>query len=184
MLSGATFPLAVRMVVSDAALAGVGVGRIAAVNTLGGIVGSLAVGFAALRVAQADAERHDHERRERADRCLRLVALAERGRGRAAIAALASLLAWLAIPRLLPTRVPDDYLADGDRLVAVREGLQSNLAVVRREGVLDLEIDRLRQGQNRKTQQIMAAHLPMLMHEHPRRVVVVGVGAGRRRRAS
>jgi spermidine synthase len=62
--------------------------------------------------------------------------------------------------------------------VDFREGLQSNLAVVRRESVLNLEIDRLWQGQALKTHQIMAAHLPMLLHPHPRRVLVVGVGAG------
>ena len=47
-LSGAAFPLAVRMVVGDPRLAGVGVGRMAAANTLGGIAGALLIGFVTL----------------------------------------------------------------------------------------------------------------------------------------
>jgi spermidine synthase len=41
-----------------------------------------------------------------------------------------------------------------------------------------LESDRWWQGQDRKTHQIVAAHLPMLLHPDPRRVLVVGAGAG------
>src|SRR6185503_18504002 len=48
ILGGAAFPLMVRMVVDDPARAGPGVGRITAFNTLGGIVGSLAIGFLAV----------------------------------------------------------------------------------------------------------------------------------------
>jgi len=39
-------------------------------------------------------------------------------------------------------------------------------------------IDRLWQGQDQKTHQIVAAHLPMLLHPRPRRVLVVGIGSG------
>lgn len=74
--------------------------------------------------------------------------------------------------------MPADFLANGGELVAMREGLEANVAVVRREGRLSLEIDRWWQGEARRTHQIMAAHLPMLLHPAPRRVVVVGVGAG------
>ena len=48
VLSGASFPLAVRMAVSDPALTARGLGNIAAVNTLGGIVGSILAGFVLL----------------------------------------------------------------------------------------------------------------------------------------
>ena len=41
-----------------------------------------------------------------------------------------------------------------------------------------LEIDRWWQGQDRRTHQIMAAHVPMICHPEPQRVLVVGVGAG------
>jgi SAM-dependent methyltransferase len=41
-----------------------------------------------------------------------------------------------------------------------------------------LEIDRLWQGSDRKNQQTLAAHVPMLLHPRPRRVLVVGAGTG------
>ena len=45
VLSGVSFPLAISMVVRDPRRAGIGVGRMSALNTAGGIIGSLAVGF-------------------------------------------------------------------------------------------------------------------------------------------
>lgn len=179
VLSGAAFPLAVRMVVSDPALAASGVGRIAALNTLGGIAGSLLVGFVALPSLGL----------ERSLYLLTALGLAsgfvawfglERPRARAGrlVAAVIAVAAAVAIPLLARTRVPDDFLARPEERVSVREGLMSNLAVVKREGVLFFEIDRLWQGQDRKTHQIMAAHLPLVLHPDPRRVLVVGAGAG------
>ena len=179
ILSGASFPLAVRMVVGDPALAGIGVGKVAALNTLGGIAGSLAVGFVALPRLGLEASTLVTTGLSVAAGVLAWLVL-ERSWPlplRAAAAGL-SVMAWLGIPHLLRTRVPADYLANGGELVAFREGLESELAIVRREGVLNLEINRLWQGQGRKTHQIMAAHLPMLLHPRPRRVLVVGVGAG------
>jgi spermidine synthase len=179
ILSGASFPLAVRMIVDDPALAGFGVGRIAAFNTLGGIVGSLAIGFLALPRLGLHASLLVTTGASVATGIAawmlldRATALGVRLAVSAAGAAL-----WIAVPSLERTRLPAAYLANGGELVDYREGLQSDLAVVRREGVLNLEIDRLWQGQSRKTHQIMAAHLPMLLHPHPRRVMVVGVGAG------
>ena len=48
ILSGASFPLAVRMVVENISSASIGTGRMAAINTLGGIFGALVVGFVCL----------------------------------------------------------------------------------------------------------------------------------------
>ncbi len=180
ILSGASFPLAVRMVVASPAWAGIGIGTMIAVNTLGGIAGALTVGFWLL----------PHAGLEAGVRLCTIASLAagfavwtwlDRSTSRTARLAGASLggLAWLAILVLLPTRLPADYLAEPDHLVAYREGFESNLAVVRRaSGGLALEADRWWQGQDRKTHQIMAAHLPMLLHPDPKRVLVVGVGAG------
>ena len=50
VLSGASFPIAVRLWVDDPSRAGIGVGRVAAINTVGGILGSLAFGFAGLPI--------------------------------------------------------------------------------------------------------------------------------------
>ena len=48
ILSGMTFPLAMRLACDHASQVSAGVGRLAALNTWGGILGSLAVGFVAL----------------------------------------------------------------------------------------------------------------------------------------
>jgi spermidine synthase len=179
ILSGISFPLAVRLVVDDPALAGIGVGRVAALNTLGGIVGSLAIGFVALPRLGLEGSTLLTTGISVSAGLAAVLALEQRGSfvARSVVAGLGVVL-WLAIPRLTKTRLPADYLANGGELVAFREGLESDLAIVRREGVPNLEINRLWQGQGRKTHQIMAAHLPMLLHPQARRVLVVGVGAG------
>lgn len=178
-LSGAAFPLAVRMAVSDPALAGRGLGRVTSLNTLGGIAGALLAGFALLpRMGlQAGME---------ITTAIGILAgfgawtLLPPARPRAGLVAAMALvaLAWFAIPRFTGTRVPADFLASGADLVEAREGLETNLAVLRRDGILSLEIDRWWQGESRRTHQIMAAHLPMLLHPSPKRVLVIGIGAG------
>lgn len=179
VLSGASFPLAVRLVVTDVAHVGRGVGRMAAVNTAGGIAGSLLVGLVALPALGL----HDSIILTTGLAVAAgVVAWSALGRGperlRRIPASGVAVAAWLAVPQVLATRLPHDFLAPADDLVAVREGLQSNLAVVERDGDLQLEIDRWWQGQARKNHQIFAAHLPMLLHADPQRVLVVGAGAG------
>lgn len=179
LLSGLSFPLAIRMAVRDAAVAGRGVGRMTALNTAGGIAGSLATGFLVLPGVGLE-------------RTLSLVtgtslaigfvawlllepALSRRA-GRALAAAAAAL--WLAIPILSGTRLPQDFLARGRPLVDFREGLNAQMAIVREGGLTQLEIDRLWQGESRKTHQVVAAHVPMLFAPHTERVLVVGLGPG------
>jgi spermidine synthase len=94
-----------------------------------------------------------------------------------ALAAL-PVAAWIAVPFALRTRIPQDFLGQNGALIAFREGLTSNVAVVRTGEALQLEIDRWWQGQDTKTHQIMAAHVPMLLHPDPRSVLVVGAGTG------
>ena len=182
--SGAAFPLAVRMVVDDPALSSVAVGRMTALNTFGGIVGSLLVGFFALPWLGLMASVHltsgasmlagvaawlmftRHTDREGPDP------------RRYAPAALA-MLAWIGLPLISDARYPRDLLAPEDRqLLAYREGRAANVAVVKKDDVIELTIDRLWQGQNRKNHQIMAAHVPMVLHPDPQSVLVIGVGAG------
>lgn len=178
IFAGASFPLAVRAVAeSGGPLAG-HVGRMSAVNTLGGIAGSLAAGFVGLPRLGIQASA--------------LVAtgvsvgvgiaawLLASGRPRLRDFAFPALAAgaWLAIPAVLGTRVPADYLADGGVLVDHGEGLTSNVAVVRSNGLLQLRIDHWWQGEERKTHQIVGPHLVMLLHPDPRAVLVVGAGTG------
>ncbi len=179
VLSGASFPLAIRMVLSEPALAGMSVGKMTALNTLGGILGSLAAGFVLLPLLGM------HFTLLLLTGLALLIgfaawALLERElswRLRGSLVGLAS-LAWLATPLTAGTRLPQDFLAERGALVDFREGLGSHLAVVRRNSVLRLEIDLLWQGQDRKCHQVMAAHIPMLIDPGARRVAVIGLGTG------
>jgi spermidine synthase len=183
VLSGAAFPLGVRMVVDDPAFAGIGVGRLSAVNILGGIAGSLTAGFALLPVFGQQAT------------LLFTTGLSLAGGFVAWIfldrslslplrwtAVASSLIVWLALPIASGTRLPADFLVNpksGNYLIAYSEGLSSNLAVIQKSsGEKVLEINRLWQGQDMKNHQIMAAHVPMLLRSDPRSVLLVGVGAG------
>ncbi|MGH7724232.1 MAG: fused MFS/spermidine synthase, partial [Candidatus Eiseniibacteriota bacterium] len=188
VLPGASFPLAVRMVVTTPAWAGLGLGTMLAINTLGGIAGALVIGFFVLPGFGLEAGARLCTGLSLAAGILAWIGL-ERSAGPAPrpaprpvprlILAAAAIAVWLAIPGLTGTRVPADFLADRSLLVAMREGVESNVAVVRRSaGGIALEIDRWWQGQDRKTHQVIAAHLPMLVHPRPRTVLLVGVGAG------
>ena len=118
VLSGVSFPLAVRMVVDQPAESGVGVGRMTALNTLGGIAGSLIVGFLVLPLLG-----------------LQLTLLLTTGTSLAigfaawlllerTVAPLAryvlivlAVSIWVAIPLLAGTRLPADFLAGHGHLV-------------------------------------------------------------------
>ena len=179
ILSGASFPLAVRMVVEDTSTVSIGTGRMAAINTLGGILGALVIGFVCLPAFGLKIS-------------LLFITGVSLANGFAAwmwldrnfsllfrgTAIVISLLIWIGIPLATGTRIPADFLGERGSLVAFREGVGSNLAVIRSKNLLTLEIDRLWQGENSKNQQVMAAHIPMLFHPNPRNVLVVGVGTG------
>ncbi len=181
-LSGALFPLANRLAAVDPALAAAGAGRLAALNTAGGIAGALAFGFAFLPRWGLDASLRLATGLGVATAGAAWLLLARPDSGPRRLAPLAATAVaaacWLAAPRLLPTRLPADHLAPRAHLVDFREGQASHLAAVRGRGGLNLEIDRLWQGRDGKTHQIMAAHVPMLLHPQPRRVLVVGIGTG------
>ena len=180
ILSGASFPLAVRMVVEDASRASIGTGRMAAINTLGGILGSLLIGFVGLPIFGIKFS-------------LLFITGVSLLTGFAAWfwidktfsplfrggAVAGALLIWICIPFASRTQIPADFLADGRQLVTFREGFDGDLAVIRRdEEWIELEIDRWWQGSNLKNQQVVGAHIPMLLHPDPKNVLVVGAGTG------
>ncbi len=178
VLSGAAFPLAIRLVTDNAEYTSGVAGNLIAVNTLGGILGSLLIGFAGIPFFGLE-------------KCLFFITganlvigisawflLDEKYRVFKYVAALVAVLVYLGIPYFSQTQVPADFIGEGRDLVAFREGYGANMAVVRREDDLELEIDRWWQGGRKKNHQIMAAHVPMLLHPDPRRVVVVGAGTG------
>jgi spermidine synthase len=179
VLSGMSFPIAIRMVVDRPVLAGVGVGKMTAVNTFGGILGSLGVGFIVLPLFGTQT-------------CLMLttgislfigfIALCVLERSvkpivRIGLIAL-SFVVWLGIPFVTGTRIPQDILGLQYQLVDFREGIGSNLSVIKEDFQLQLHINRMWQGTNKKNQQIMAAHIPMMLHDSPQKVLVIGLGTG------
>ena len=180
ILSGASFPLAVRMVVEDASRASIGTGRMAAINTLGGILGSLLIGFVGLPIFGIKFS-------------LLFITGISLLTGFAAWfwidktfsplfrggAVAGALLIWVCLLFTSGTQIPADFLADGRQLVAFREGFDGDLAVIRRDKEwIELEIDRWWQGSNLKNQQVVGAHIPMLLHPNPKNVLVVGAGTG------
>jgi spermidine synthase len=183
VLSGAAFPLGIRMAVGDPRFASAGVGQLYAVNTIGGIAGSLAAGFVMLPTFGQQWTLLIMTGLSLAGGFVAWI-LVDRNLSPAArwLAVISSLAAWLLLPAASGTRLPADFLVDsktGNYLIAYREGLSSNLAVIQKsDGIRSLEINRLWQGQDRKNHQIMAAHVPMLLRSNPRSVLLVGVGAG------
>ncbi len=179
ILAGAAFPLAIRMVLDDPRLSALSVGRMAALNTLGGIVGALLIGFVGLPVWGLAASLRMLTALALTSGFVAWLALARTTplQLRLGLVILASAV-WFVLPLALDTRLPADFLAPRQQLVDYQEGYTSSLAMVRNKGALQLEIDRLWQGKDIKTHQIMAAHVPMLLHPSARQVLVVGVGTG------
>lgn len=183
VLSGAAFPLGIRMVLEDPAFAGISVGRLAAVNTLGGIAGSLLVGFVVLPFFGQQSTLLFTTGLSLFGGFVAWIVL---GQGSSAAvrwsAVVALLIVWLGLPIATGTHLPKDFLFNektGDTLIAYQEGLSSNLAVLERPwGTRVLEINRMWQGQNVRNHQIMAAHVPMLFRTDPHSVLLIGAGAG------
>ncbi len=179
ILGGASFPLAVRMVVEDASAAGSGTGKIAAVNTLGGIAGALAIGFVGLPLFGLETSLLFTTGTSLAIGFAAWIFLDRQTALALKVALIALCLGiWLGIPHLTASRIPADFLGKREELVDFREGYGSDLAVIRKDRGLQLEINRWWQGRTRKTHQVMAAHVPMLLHSAPQKVLVVGVGTG------
>ena len=179
ILSGASFPLAMRLVIEDPMTAGHQVGRMVALNTLGGITGSLLSGFVGIPFAGLHTTLL----------CVTgisvitgVTAWLRIAQGTPLPARFVGILVavgvWIAIPVTSKTRVPADFLAAPEQLIAYREGWDANLAAVAQGSERVLEINRLWQGTTARTHQIMAAHIPMLLHPEAKSVLVVGVGVG------
>ena len=177
--SGVSFPLAYRMVAASAINSGRDFGFLTAINTLGGIAGSLLVGFYLLPAMGM---------------YLTLILLTTISLiiGLATLFICADKITWLCrriiaygvtaallgIVLFSGTRLPADFLGGKQSMIELAEGISSFIAVVNRDGDKTLEIDRMWQGINQKGHQIMAAHIPMLLHQDPKNVLVIGMGTG------
>jgi spermidine synthase len=76
------------------------------------------------------------------------------------------------------TSLPADFLAGKHAMIEFAEGISSFIAVLYKDGSKTLEIDRMWQGENQKGHQILAAHIPMILHQDPKQVLVIGMGTG------
>ena len=181
VLSGASFPLANRLALRDPALSAASVGRMTAFNTVGGIVGSLVVGFFILPgfgLAAGVKIITGVGLATGVAALLLLEPMSVRSRNLRLGLAAAGVALWLGIPLLTGVSLPASFLGRGGHLLDYTEGHSATLSTVEVEGVMRLEIDNLWQGNDTKGHQIMAAHLPALLHPAPRDVLVIGVGVG------
>ena len=178
LFSGMTFPLLVEFAEQNVENRGAISGLISAANTIGGILASLIFGF---------------------------IILPKLGIGWtiviiASITLISIIIAYKSSPRnysflflvlpiiaLLflwrtPSKFVQDFLIDNsssNRLIHFEEGELSTISVYKNGEYKTMKIDRLWQGESRKTRQIMAAHIPMLLS--PKKVndvAVIGVGPG------
>ncbi len=182
IISGICFPLINRLAISDYTQSSVSVGQMSAINILGGVLGSISIGFiflpnfglqislqfiTAIALATgfiAILTRYQQQSLLKATRKLAWMTI--------------PVIAWITIPLALGTRLPDDYLGDKNLLVDVEEGYGSTLSISRMGTSLQLKIDRLWQGTDVKNHQFMVAHIPMLLHSSPKDILVIGIGVG------
>lgn len=177
--SGISFPLAYRMVAANTINSGRDFGFLTAVNTLGGIAGSLLVGFYLLPVIGMFSTLVTLTFISLTIGTATLFFFAEeiQLRHKALIACGATAL-WLGVTFSGGTKLPADFLAENRTMIEFAEGISAFISVTMRDGVKTLEIDRMWQGQIQKGHQILAAHIPMILHQDPKQVLVIGMGTG------
>lgn len=177
--SGITFPLAYRLVSAEAANSGRDFGFLTAVNTLGAIGGSLIVGFFVLPALGMYTTLMILTGISLSIGTISIIFFTEKKLElRTEILVCGVGAAWLGVVFFSSTKLPADFLAGKLAMVECVEGLSSFITVAKRDGVETLEIDRMWQGQNQKGHQILAAHIPMVLHQDPKNVLVIGMGTG------
>ena len=195
-LSGAVFPFAVRLLADARGGTGRPVGRVLAWNTAGAIVGSLATGFLALPRLGLETSLYAAALVSCGAAALVLVATSRRPRALAAAALV--LAAPVAARRLAGPwdrellssgaykyaayATSDDILGQmraGD-LVFYREGSAATVSVKRLGGTLSLAVDGKVDATDTADMltQRMLAHVPLLLLDAPREVLVIGLGSG------
>ena len=183
IFSGICFPLINRLAISNFTQSSASVGRMSAINILGGVLGSVSIGFVFL----------PHFGLEISLQLITGIALTagiiailikdtqqkQRFKPIRSIPWLAlPIIAWITIPIAMDTQLPHDYLADKNLLIDLEEGYGSTLSVSHKGTSKLLKIDRLWQGTDVKNHQSMVAHIPMLLHSSAKDILVIGVGVG------
>lgn len=180
LLSGISFPIAVRMAVKKTSDTGTAVGLMSAYNIGGGICGSLIFAFFLLPFVGLQMSILLSSALSMLVGLLGVFFLAQPARARLIrVTALSAVLLWAGLAFTTRERLPADFLSGNNRLLYFKEGQRSFIAVLQDAyNNTVLEIDRLWQGEVKNTHQVMAAHVPMLLHPNPHSVCVIGLGAG------
>jgi spermidine synthase len=171
-------------------------GLVYAVNTVGAVSGSLAAGFVFIPLVGLQSSLFF------VSICLIAASLIAMGRAAAPRSASAAAGAALAAAAVLAAVPPWDrsLLASGGYLYAqyvpgdldptqllragtllyYREGASATVSVKRLTGTLTLAVDGKTDASNRGDMltQKLIAHLPLLLHEQPREVAIIGLGSG------
>lgn len=172
---GAVFPYLLRLAEGGGGAPGTVIGRLAAVNTVGGVLGSLAAGFVLLPWLGL----WGSLRALAALYCLAAVLLPPGGSAALRLAPAGALLALLTV--LDPTRLP---LVRVDPVTAcvhqTWEGGDAVVAVVRESNNLRIKVDNYYSlgGTASRSYEETQADIPLVLHPDPRRVYFLGLGTG------
>ncbi|MGM0443986.1 MAG: fused MFS/spermidine synthase [Fibrobacterota bacterium] len=177
VISGMLFPLGVRLLAADRDESAFAAGRVVFLNTLGGVTGSLLAGFIIIPLLGMGSGFY------LLSGLLLAVGVAfafsETRSSSMHIPLAAAILLFLAVyPRFTGANIPLSYYSDHGEVISHVEGVASDIIVSRTPAGRTLSVNGLWQGESRKNRQIMAAHIPMLIHEDPRSIALVGLGAG------
>jgi spermidine synthase len=196
-LLGAAFPLGLAIIDDPARSAAGQFGAVYAVNTIGSVAGSLTAGFVFIPLLGLEATVRV------AALCLGVgavlvlsfAALQPRSRvGGALAATLAVIVMFTSTPwdrellasgvylyaPFVPPGLPLEPLLKAGTLLYYREGASATVSVKRLTGTNTLAVDGKTDASNRGDMltQKLVAHLPLLLHERPRHVAIVGLGSG------
>ena len=190
ILWGASFPLALAAAGGGTRDPGRLVGGISAANTTGAILGALGTGLLAIGLAGSHRTQQGLVVAAGATALLLIVTapaprrwLARIGAGLVAAAATAGFA-------LLTPHVPHGLLAWGRNIadwengvtyLEVAEGVDSSVAITESMGIRNFHVAGKIEASTDRTDmrlQRMLGHLPALVHENPRKVLIVGCGAG------
>ena len=189
ILWGASFPVALAAAANAGEDPGRVVGRVYAANTLGAIAGSLATGMILVPVLQSKGA---HQVLIVVAAMSGLAAILPRGGERGAVArGSAAALALVALVLAVNAKpVPAGLIAWGRSLawqgephaLYVGEGINSSIAVTEeangyRNFHVSGKVEASTEPQDMRLQRLLG-HLSAFMHDNPKRVLVVGFGAG------
>jgi spermidine synthase len=201
---GATFPCMVQIFSANQSPIGPQVGRIYAFNTAGAILGSFAAGFLFIPMIGVQPTIRAATAVNLIVGCALVIAFSVGRRPRlaagfglaAGLAAIALSPSWdpkimssgVAVYANLYTQEPAKWREriEGQRLLYYKDGISATVSVSESEGVTGLRINgkmdaTATSDPNAKSDmptQLMAGHLPALLHPDPKRAFVIGLGSG------